>query len=133
MARIKKKILSDKMSITEKIIFIHEEMKVLVIKAGIQEPKYLFMIKNLEKRSVEYHEILLNWLKSFKDNEFKAVKIIWNQMPDHFWENHKFLFNTENLPEQAILKDKFKSLREAFFKYPRSKKIRVRKKVKMEK
>ena len=99
-------------------------MKGLIVKAGIQEPKYNFMVKNLEKHSDEYCEILYAWMIHLKDNEYKAASIMWEKLPEHYWENLRTLITASNLPEQKALNDKFRSLREAFSNWPRSAKIK---------
>lgn len=115
MARNKKAILSVK----ERVIKIHGEMKGLIIRAGVQEPKYNFMVKNLEKQTSEYCEILYAWIIHLKDNEYKAASIMWEKLPEHYWENLRTLITASNLPEQKALNSKFRSLREAFSNWPR--------------
>lgn len=116
MARNKKAVLP----IKERLLEIHGEMKELIIRAGVQEPKYNFMVKKLDKQSNEYCEILYTWLVRLKDNEYKAASIMWEKLPEHYWENLRTLITAKNLPEQKALNSKFRSLREVFSNWPRS-------------
>jgi hypothetical protein len=108
------------LSVKERIIAIHEEMKDLIIKSGVQEPKYNFMIKKLENQSDEYCEVLLAWLNDLRINEYKIAKAMWGQLPEHYWQNLNTLITAKNLPEQVALNGKFRHLREKFAKWPRA-------------
>lgn len=117
MARTKKKILP--ITTLEKIIDIHAEMRDLAVIAGIQEIKYIFAVKNLDKQSEEYQLILLDWLERFKNIEYKNAFTLWKKMSSHGWENLKKLLDVHDLPEQILLNSKFKLLREAWANRPR--------------
>jgi hypothetical protein len=122
MARATKKILSVK----ERIIAIHQEMRELVIESGVQEPKYNFMLKKLDNQSDDYYQILLDWLIHFKDNEYTAARIMWNKMSPHGWRNLKSLVGVNDLPEQRILASKFRAVRIAWFNRPRPPKKQIK-------
>jgi hypothetical protein len=121
MARTKKKVLSVK----ERIVTIHQEMREIVLESGVQIPKYDFMIKKLDNQSDDYYQILLDWLIHFKDNEYTEAKIMWNKFSA--WNDLKNLIGVHDLPEQKILRSKFKSVRIAFFNWPRPpRKVKVK-------
>ncbi len=94
-------------------------MKELILEAGIQESKYHFMVKHLDKYSDEFHQILLEWLMHLREHEYKNTKLMWDKMSAHGWKNLKQLLDIHDLPEQILLNNKFKELRQAFFNRPR--------------
>jgi hypothetical protein len=125
MARSKKKVLP--ITKPEKIRFTHGEMRELILEAHVQAVKYDFMIKNLEKRSEEYCEILLNWLEHLQINEYKYAKELWDKMSAHGWRNLKTLLDVHDQPEQKLLEKRFKILRDAFATWPRPAKKVIKK------
>ncbi len=121
MPRVKKQKY-ETLSTQNKILFLHKEMKDIVLEAGIQEPKYNFIIKKLESQTSDYHDKLLLWLEGFKDNEYKAAKHLWNQVDPQGWKNCKELLGIHNLPEQKQLRHVFRVLRWGFINWPRPEK-----------
>lgn len=115
--------MKKKLSTTIDLIHdIHKKMKKNIIDSGVQEPKYNFMLKNLEKQSEEYQLILLTYLERLLNNEYKYLMQLLVQMPEHAWENYKIL-KIGDLPELKWLKDRQRTLRTAFFNWPRPAKL----------
>jgi hypothetical protein len=112
------------MNIIKKIEKIHTEMKKIVIESGVQEGQYNFLIKTLNNQSEEYYEVIFEWLKTFKNNEYKNVNDLLLQFSG--WKNYE-LIGVTNQREQILLRKRQRDLRIAWHSRPRPLK-KVRKK-----
>ncbi len=112
-------------NIITKIVTLLNEMQEICLEAGIPKIKYDYALKNLEKQSGEYQEILLNWLIHFYSNEYTHARLMWEKMSPHGWRNLKDLLNISDQPEQILLQNKFRDLRTAWFSRPRPIKSKI--------
>ncbi len=113
---MRKKKKTDIISLIEETL---NEIKDLVIKSGVQEGQFAFALKQAKLADKEYQEIILSWLLTFKNAEYKIVKDTLAQFSG--WDNYK-LYGINNLPEQALLRKRQKALRLAWHGRPRPKK-----------
>lgn len=103
-----------------KIRSLHKEMKDLILRTGIQEPKYDAIVKNLKIRKLEELIELKTYMKLLRSGTYADLKRLWNELPPEVWERyetHLGLFDA--LPEQKSLRKLQRELRIFWSQRPR--------------
>lgn len=99
---------------------LHKDLKELIIFAGIQEIKYKALLGNISKKSINHIINIYTFLIELKNNEYKNLKIVYNHLPSHAWDMYK-LKGIEHMPEQILLKEAKKKVRDRWRERPKEK------------
>jgi hypothetical protein len=92
------------------ILQLHEEMKPLILKAGIQEEKYLSVLRVIDEP--EFSELMEvhTWLTEIRFDLYDNVLKVWERHPADVWANYDIMGVTE-LAEQKLLRKQMRLLR----------------------
>lgn len=90
---------------------LHAKMRELIIKSKIEAEAYDALIANIDDKSQEYKDLILQKLQLvYKDWQY--ANIIWRLCPPSMWAMYEE-FGDQSLREQKILKTRLKLLRKS--------------------
>ncbi len=103
---------------------VHSSMRDFCLEAGIDGDHFDKPMANIEHEMITFDLITaeLAFLTGFRDSVYTDALTFKRQKSDEWWNNLVVIFGNQNLPEQNILKAKFKAMRDMWRKrYGKSK------------
>lgn len=104
---------------------LYNEMREIILEAGVTEKQYSRLTRHLDKRGKEYQDKVLFFLQQVHDNAYTEILRILNllHITPEMWEMYKKFdnFGVKNLTEVVMLREAQKNMRKMFRLMPKYK------------